>query len=177
LLELGLIDRRFDLIEAVGVLHHLAEPFAGWRVLLSLLKPNGIMMVGLYSADARRNLPDRSSLPHDPTAQAIRQARQELIAEFPALAQHPDFFTISSCRDLLFHVQEHHIPLAAIGDFLAGHDLRLLGFSIEDAVLAAYRQRFPDDPGATDLGHWQAFERDNPDIFSGMYQFWLQKVS
>ena len=48
--------RRFDLIEAVGVLHHLADPYAGWRVLLSLLRPGGFMLLGLYSAPARRNL-------------------------------------------------------------------------------------------------------------------------
>jgi tetratricopeptide (TPR) repeat protein/SAM-dependent methyltransferase len=176
LLELGSIDRRFDLIEAVGVLHHLEDPFAGWQVLFSLLKPGGLMMMGLYSANARRNLPGRSSLPYDPTAQVIRKIRQQVIEAYPGLEQHPDFFTVSSCRDLLFHVQEHHIPLAAIGDFLAAHGLKLLGFSADEAVLAAYRRRFPEDPGATDLGHWQAFEHDNPDIFSGMYQFWLQKA-
>jgi tetratricopeptide (TPR) repeat protein/2-polyprenyl-3-methyl-5-hydroxy-6-metoxy-1,4-benzoquinol methylase len=177
LLELGSIGRRFDLIEAVGVLHHLADPFAGWRVLVSLLKPRGLMMMGLYSANARRNLPDRSVLPDQPTAHAIRQLRQGLIERHPDLSLHPDFFTVSSCRDLLFHVQEHHLSLAAISDFLTAHDLKLLGFSIDEIVLAAYRQRFPDDPGATDLGHWQAMEEENPDIFSGMYQFWLQKVS
>ena len=39
ILKLGAIDRRFDLIEASGVLHHMADPFEGWRVLLALLKP------------------------------------------------------------------------------------------------------------------------------------------
>jgi SAM-dependent methyltransferase len=174
LLELATIDRRFDLIEAVGVLHHLADPLAGWRVLLSLLKPGGVMMMGLYSASARRNLPGKADIPEG--AQAIRQVRQQLIEQYPDLGRHPDFFTISSCRDLLFHVQEHHIPLAAIAEFTAAQDLGFLGFSIDDAVVDAYRQRFPDDPGATDLVHWQAFEQDNPDIFSGMYQFWLQKA-
>ena len=56
ILELGSIDRRFDLIEAVGVLHHLADPEAGWRVLLSLLRPRGLMFVGLYSALAHKSL-------------------------------------------------------------------------------------------------------------------------
>lgn len=177
LLELGSIGRRFDLIEAVGVLHHLADPLAGWKMLMSLLKPCGVMMMGLYSADARRNLPAMPGFPADAATHTIRQARQGLIEHHSDLAQHPDFFTISSCRDLLFHVQEHRIPLAAIGDFLAAHGLKFLGFSIEDSVIAAYRRRFPADPAATDLGRWQAFEQDNPDIFSGMYQFWLQKVS
>jgi len=47
---------RFQLIEAVGVLHHMAEPFAGWRALLRCLAPHGLMRIGLYSAIARRNL-------------------------------------------------------------------------------------------------------------------------
>src|SRR5262249_36781836 len=54
ILELGTIDRSFDRIESVGVLHHLAEPTSGWRVLVSLLRPGGTMRIGLYSELARR---------------------------------------------------------------------------------------------------------------------------
>ena len=32
ILKLGTLERRFDVIETVGVLHHLAEPTAGLRV-------------------------------------------------------------------------------------------------------------------------------------------------
>ena len=39
-LQLQPIGRTFDIIEASGVLHHLADPLAGWRVLLSIL-PSG----------------------------------------------------------------------------------------------------------------------------------------
>src|SRR5215471_19250288 len=49
ILKLGSIERTFDLIDASGVLHHLADPLAGWRALLSLLRPGGFMRVGLYS--------------------------------------------------------------------------------------------------------------------------------
>ena len=180
LLELGSMGRRFDMIEAVGVLHHLADPFAGWRVLLSLLKPRGVMMLGFYSAAARRNLPDmRNYLAGGgPTADGIRAVRQRLAGDDDQqdVTQRPDFFSISSCRDLLFHVQEHRVPLDAIGAFLRDTGLKLIGFSVDDAVLAAYRRRFPADPGAADLDRWQEFEAENPDTFSGMYQFWLQKV-
>ncbi len=31
----------FDIIEAVGVLHHMAEPFKGWQALIRLLRPGG----------------------------------------------------------------------------------------------------------------------------------------
>ena len=54
ILNLSTLGRTFDRIETVGVLHHLADPKAGWRVLLSLLAPNGTMRVGLYSEIARR---------------------------------------------------------------------------------------------------------------------------
>ncbi|HYS44790.1 MAG TPA: class I SAM-dependent methyltransferase [Rhizomicrobium sp.] len=180
LLELGSLDRRFDLIEAVGVLHHLADPLHGWSALLSLLKPGGFMLAGFYSALARRDLPDVRARTAGVTLTAhdIRRARQHLIGSREAgdVTLRPDFFTTSTCRDLLFHVQERSVSLAEIGGFLHAHGLKFLGFSIEDAVLDACRKRFPDDPGARDLGHWQDFERDNPDTFSGMYQFWLQKV-
>ncbi len=76
ILELGSLDRRFDLIESIGVLHHLADPFAGWRVLLSLLRPGGVMKLGFYSAVARRDLPDLGATAM--TADAVRAARQTL---------------------------------------------------------------------------------------------------
>src|SRR5262249_44912867 len=56
ILELGSLPRGFDLIEASGVLHHLRDPWQGWRVLLSLLRPKGFMHVALYSARARESI-------------------------------------------------------------------------------------------------------------------------
>ncbi len=56
LLELSAIGRSFDVVECSGVLHHMADPFAGWRALLSLLRPGGFMLVGLYSEAARRGI-------------------------------------------------------------------------------------------------------------------------
>ena len=56
IIKLGSIGRTFDVIEPSGVLHHLADPFAGWRVLVSLLRPGGVMVLGLYSEAARGNV-------------------------------------------------------------------------------------------------------------------------
>ena len=160
------------------MLHHLADPFAGWRVLLSLLRPGGVMKLGFYSAVARRNLPDLGATAM--TADAVRAARQTLAGRDDAQSREalraPDFYSISTCRDLLFHVQERRLTLNEIADFLGENGLKFIGFAIDDAVLAAYRRRFPADPAATDLAQWQDFENDNPDTFSGMYQFWVQKA-
>lgn len=178
LLELGGLGRDFDLIEAMGVLHHLADPMAGWRALLAALRPSGVMRLGLYSALARRNLP-RIDIGR-PTADAVRAARQSLIERGGEQAQEAlgaqDFHSLSGCRDLLFHAQEHRLSLEEIAAFIGGAGLRFIGFAVDESALAAYRARFPNDPGAVDLGCWQAFEQDNPYTFTEMYQFWVQKL-
>ncbi|MEK9970297.1 MAG: methyltransferase domain-containing protein, partial [Ferrovibrio sp.] len=49
ILKLGSIGRSFDVIESFGVLHHLRDPAAGLAQLVRLLRPDGYMMLGLYS--------------------------------------------------------------------------------------------------------------------------------
>ena len=56
ILNLYQVVQEFDIIESVGVLHHLDEPMAGWRVLTDLLKHGGLMMIGLYSELARQHI-------------------------------------------------------------------------------------------------------------------------
>lgn len=181
LLEMN-TDRRFDLIEAMGVLHHLADPLAGWRRLLSLLNPRGVMRIGLYSPLARRDLgAARAELKRHgftPTPDGVRDGRRHLmrISGFGEVVQRPDFFSVSSCRDLLFHAQETVLPLAQIAAFVRDNSLKVLGVDLDAPVLLAYRNRFAHDAAATDLDNWAAFEADRPSTFDGMYQFWVQKV-
>lgn len=183
ILELGALRRTFDLIEAAGVLHHMADPYAAWRTLLSLLRPGGFMLVGLYSEAARRDILRArrfiAARQFEPLPDQIRRCRQEIMAsseeDLAPLLKMSDFFSISTCRDLLFHVQEFYVTLAGIDEYLRANELTLLGFELNPSVLHSYRQRFPDDPAATDLGQWQTFENENPDTFSSMYQFWIQK--
>jgi tetratricopeptide (TPR) repeat protein/SAM-dependent methyltransferase len=183
--RLGGFDRRFDVIEAVGVLHHLAHPMEGWRTLLGLLRPGGVMRIGLYSELARRDVVRARDFiaagGYGSSPEEIRRCRRDLIeadggTAFASLAGFGDFFGTSPCRDLLFHVQEHRLSLEAIEPFLDENGLRFLGFTLERPVLDAYRRRFPDDPAATDLRRWQALEIENPDIFRSMYQFWIQRI-
>ena len=68
------------------------------------------------------------------------------------------------------------MTLTGIDAFLRENNLSFLGFETEGNVLHAYKQRFPDDRAATNLGQWQVFENENPDTFIGMYQFWIQKA-
>jgi 2-polyprenyl-3-methyl-5-hydroxy-6-metoxy-1,4-benzoquinol methylase len=173
ILALESLERRFDLIEAVGVLHHMADPFAGWRVLLGLLKPGGVMKLGFYSDVARRDLP---RLEATTGADGIRAARPGQAQQHPALIERPDFYTTSTCRDLLYHVQEIRLDLERIRDFLRAQNLNMLGFALDDSVLVRYRARFPADTAAIDLQNWQVFEDENPATFAGMYEFFVQRA-
>jgi tetratricopeptide (TPR) repeat protein len=184
ILQLGGIDRAFDLIEASGVLHHLADPFAGWRVLLARLKPAGVMSVGLYSRLARADLNAARAFiaerGYRANAADIRRCRQEILDSPPdapgrSVIRSGDFYSLSGCRDLLFHAQEHQHTLPEIAAFLAEQDLQLLGFEVDQRVLGAYLARNAEDPAAIDLDRWHRFEVDNPGVFAGMYQFAVQK--
>jgi SAM-dependent methyltransferase len=186
ILKLGSIDRSFDVIESSGVLHHLGDPLEGWRVLNSLLRPGGLMRLGFYSKRARRHINAMRDLiskgGYQPTPDGIRLARQTIIARAATdeaaawIARSPDFYSVSACRDLLFHVQEHQFTIPQIGDFLAANDLQFIAFDvIQPQIREAYRQKFPQDPTATDLKCWDEFEAEHPHLFGGMYQFWIKK--
>jgi 2-polyprenyl-3-methyl-5-hydroxy-6-metoxy-1,4-benzoquinol methylase len=81
--------RSFDLTEASGVLHHLADPMAAWRRLVSMLRPGGVMNVGLYSelarADVVRARQFVAARGHAATADGIRQCRHEMMKPDDAL--------------------------------------------------------------------------------------------
>ena len=183
ILRLGEIDRSFDVIESVGVLHHMDDPFAGWRVLLSLLRPGGFMTLGFYSEIARVHLVEAREMiaarGYAGTPADIRSFRQEaLVSASPdmrRLIDAQDFYSTSECRDLLFHVQEHRLTLGQIESFLDECGLQFLGFELDPQVLPRYRARFSDDPRATNLSNWAQFEADNTNTFVQMYRFWIQK--
>ena len=184
IMQLGAIGRQFDIIESVGVLHHLADPMAGWRILLSLLRPGGMMMLGLYSELARQEIVAAREFiagrGYVANAEDIRRCRQEMMAmqngrRFLQATSLPDFYGISECRDLLFHVQEHRYSLPQINEMLAALDLTLIGFNLRQDIPEKYGRRFPNDKSMTDLDSWNVFETENPDAFVGMYQFWVQK--
>jgi hypothetical protein len=153
---------------------------AGWRILLSLLRPKGIMGIGLYSEPGRSDVVAAQRFVRErgcsPTPDDIRRCRHELMATpLKVVAKFHDFFSISECRDFLFHVQELRLTIPQIKQFLVAQNLHFIGFELDAGAVQAYRDRFPDDPSMTDLDHWHAFETERPATFAGMYQFWCQK--
>ena len=186
ILGLAELDQRFHIIECTGVLNALDDPMAGWRVLNGLLRKGGLMKIGLYSETARRHVIAAQGFVieqgYPSTPEGIRQCRRDIAALAPGRSErevlsYRDFYSISSCRDLMFHVRELCFTLPRIDAMLRELGLRFIGFELSQLeLLAAYRAAYPDDPEMTDLGHWHGFEQDNPDLFMAMYQFWCQKT-
>jgi Flp pilus assembly protein TadD/2-polyprenyl-3-methyl-5-hydroxy-6-metoxy-1,4-benzoquinol methylase len=184
ILELGRLGRTFDLVDVAGVLHHMAEPLTGWQTLVSLVRPGGFMRVALYSRLARRRIIAAQRLiaaeGWPATPDGIRAARQAICmlpegAPERRVAATLDFFSLSECRDALFHVQERTFDLPQIAAFLADSALEFLGFDLAPDLAHRYSLRFPEDAAKTNLDNWYTLEEENPDIFIGMYQFWVQK--
>ncbi|MGB8432994.1 MAG: tetratricopeptide repeat protein [Burkholderiales bacterium] len=184
ILEMAALGEAFDVIDCAGVLHHLLDPMAGWRVLRGLLAEQGFMRIALYSELGRqavmaaRDLIVESGSVAD--AEGIRRGRQ-LILGLPtahparAVTASPDFWSISGCRDLLFHVQEHRFTLPRIAESLVALDLEFLGFEIADpGTRPAFRREFPEDAHQRSLANWAQFESRHSLTFGGMYQFWAR---
>ena len=87
-----------------------------------------------------------------------------------------DFYSLSELRDLLFHVQEHRFTIPQIKDCLSKLGLKFCGFE-SGKIVKNFKltNTGRDDP--YDLDKWDLYEKDNPRSFSGMYQFWCQKVT
>jgi SAM-dependent methyltransferase len=185
ILGLAAFAGRFSVIECTGVLHHLPDPVAGWRILEALLLPGGLMRIGLYSEIARRHVVRAREVVaahgFTPTPDGIREFRQFVLAHdadplLARLARGEDFYSASGLRDLVFNVQEQRLTLPRIAAILSELGLAFLGFEFGDAgTVPAYRARFPTDRTLASLDNWHAFEASRPDTFAQMYQFWVRK--
>ncbi|MFM9848947.1 MAG: methyltransferase domain-containing protein [Hyphomicrobiaceae bacterium] len=171
--------QRFKVVECVGVLHHMASPFDGWRALKECLAPGGIMLIGLYSALARRNLVALKGDPSYPGADcsdaALRDYRQRLQmlpdgAPGSELLKSLDFYSASGFRDYVAHVSEQCVTLPQIADFLQENGLRFRGFF--DVPFSMLQRSYPNAVRPGSLDQWAAYEADQPSLFSSMYQFW-----
>jgi SAM-dependent methyltransferase len=185
------VDRlgmRFDAVESVGVLHHLADPEAGLRALADVLLPGGLMKLGLYSRRARAGLEDArswiASQAGRRTPGELRELRQEVIARVhphqPENQMRPasflDFYYLSGFRDMLCHTREVQFTPGEVQAVLRRLDLSFLGYrGLNAEIRAAYVERFPMDPEIRDLDLVEQFEPEHPEMFQALQFFWVFK--
>ena len=185
ILEVSLLEEQFDIIECGGVLHHMNNPSKGLKALLDILKNNVFLKLGLYSELARKDIVKARNYIANIKLQAnednIRDFRQTVfsgkIPEINSLIKSSDFYTISSCRDLCFHRQEHRFTINQLQETLKSNELKFLGFLLPQPVKSLYKNYFPEDKKQTNLQNWEKFEEIHPTTFAGMYQFWVSNMT
>ena len=183
ILDLNKLNKQFDIIESAGVLHHMDDPAAGWKVLADCLKPGGLMCIGLYSELGRQHIVEARKeiyqLGLGSSNTEMRSLRDIIINS--AKDHHKiikisrDFYSLSTLKDLLFHVQEHRFTTPQIKDHLEKLGLKFCGFESQN-ILSHFYKTNKNKGDAYDLDKWQKYEKANPKAFAGMYQFWCQKV-
>jgi SAM-dependent methyltransferase len=184
ILNLGNLGRQFDIVESAGVLHHMDDPVAGWRVLTDCLKPGGLMMIGLYSELARQHIVEirqeisRAGIGSSDVAMKSFRAKVMRSDQnyHKKILNSSDFYSLSTLKDLLFHVQEHRFTIPQIQDCLEELGLKFCGFA-SDKIVSHFKQTNTGADDPYDLEKWQAYEEANPRAFGGMYQFWCQKTA
>ena len=182
ILDLAKLGEHFDIIESVGVLHHMDDPSAGWAVLTELLSPSGLMKVGLYSELARQDIVKiREEIlalglqGYESEIRAFRhQIAQSTKSHHKKVAMSKDFFSLSELRDAIFHIQEHRVTVPQLAQCLENLKLQFCGFTPSELnyELDLY---YNGQANCHDLHSWHQFEVEHPDTFRGMYQFWCQK--
>ena len=178
ILELPQSGLEFDFIATTGVLHHMKSPLEGLRALGAVLAADGVIEIALYSEIGRRRLLPairwRETAGFPATAEGIRSLRRAVFSAPPGLpiqdaALFPDFYSMSDCRDMLFHVQEHRFNLQQVGELVQNAGLVLREIAVSKKVGDKYRDSLPAglDP---DIEAWSRFEAAHPDAFTNMYR-------
>ena len=183
LLDLGQLNKTFDIIESSGVLHHMEKPMAGWKVLVSCLKVGGLMKIGLYSELARQHIAkmreEIQQLNMGTDHIGMKRFRNGVIRSkaphHQLIISSPDFHSMGSLQDLLFHVQEHRFTIPQIQHCLTKLGLKFCGFEV-GTITQDFKRTNSGEDDAYDLIKWHTYEQAHPHAFAGMYQFWCQKV-
>lgn len=185
ILQIASLDRTFDIIESVGVLHHMQDPLTGLRSLVNILNPGGLMNLGFYSKLGRRYIIKAKSIYDYPNRYVpddeIRQLRvgimnsddKELVNNISGFK---DFYSLDDCRDLIFHENENNYNINELASLVEDAGLEFIGFDLYDtSVLPQFRKMFPARDAQSKMRNWQVFEEKYPDTFSSMYVFWCRK--
>lgn len=186
ILALEAWEEEFDLVEAVGVLHHMADPEAGWRILAGRVRPGGFMRVGVYTRKGRgpveraRAVAARSGW--DRSHDGIRSIRTGLIRRMDgaawgrALLGAREFYSLDEFRGMVLHPHEDPFTLPRLQEILSRLELEFLGFG---NVPAAHRDGLVRESGGTGalsrLEAWIDYEAGNPGVFGDLYECWVRK--
>ncbi|NIJ22218.1 SAM-dependent methyltransferase [Sphingomonas naasensis] len=185
ILALDRLGETFDVATSTGVLHHMADPDAGLASIVGVLRRGGVVRLALYSHRARA--PVRAA--HARIAERGWQADADGIRAFRAhilslpaddplavLRESDDFYSLSGCRDLVFHAHERHYRWPEIAALIAGAGLRLIGLDASPEAITRFGAMHGAAADVRDLALWAALEAEHPFLFAGMIALWCQKL-
>ena len=149
LLDIGKLNRSFDLIISTGVLHHLPDPDAGLKALANVLDPSGSMAIMLYGKAGRAGvylLQDTlRRLGAGPDAEGLRTAREllkfvpshhHLISTTGKLPN--DLADDAGIVDMLLHPQDRAYAVPEIMELIEAAGLSFFGWN-DNALYCADR--------------------------------------
>jgi len=186
LLDLESLNKKFDLIISTGCLHHMEKPEDGLESLVNVLKPKGLLYLGLYSKRARseiewiRKFIQKRKI--NVTDENMRAFRTKILnsknKNFLFIKSLMDFYCLSNFRDLLFNYTEHTYDLIKIKKLLECKKLSFITFNeINPNLIKLFKTHFPDVNDESLLEFWDKFEKIYPKTFLGMYKFWVKKIN
>ena len=125
----------------------MQNPAKGLASLNRKLKPGGYIKIGLYMArqtvSSARELIQKQGIQSTP--EGIRNFRRQIFDDH----QHElknisvlvnDFYSLSECRDLCFHVQEH-FTTESLQQLLSSENL-VFGLHASESIKRAYQDQF-----------------------------------
>ena len=125
----GLRARAFDVVISNGVLHHTPDPRASFAALARLVRPGGIVVVGLYNTYAR--------LPHRLRRGLARLTGYRFFFFDPVLRDRKDPARRQAwLEDQYRHVEEHRHTLAEVQGWFRENQVEYLR-TYPDTLLAA----------------------------------------
>ena len=142
------------------------------------------MKIGLYSEMARQHIVEMrqeiSKAGIGSSDAAMKSFRTTVMesdkGHHKKILNSSDFYSLSTLKDLLFHVQEHRFTIPQIQDCLSELGLKFCGFEA-DKTVSHFKLTNTSAGDPYNLNKWEAYEEGNPRAFAGMYQFWCQKTA
>ena len=123
------------------------NPTAGWKVLTDCLKPSGLMKIGSYIELARQHIvkmrQEISKAGIGSSDVAMKSFRNSIMksdmVHHKLIKTFGDFYSLSSLKDLLFHVQEHRFTIPQLKEYVDKLGLKFCGF--ETSNVSRFKQK------------------------------------
>jgi SAM-dependent methyltransferase len=113
-------EGRFDVVLSLGVLHHTPDPRAAFAAVARLVRPGGVVVVGLYNTFAR--------LPHRLRRLVARATGMRVVPWDPVLSEREaePGRRAAWLRDQYLHPEEHRHTLGEVQAWFRDNDVAYL---------------------------------------------------